>query len=1480
MFESSHVILAILFYMAVLFAIAQFVERSARRGRNYSDNAWVYTLSMAVYCTAWTYYGSVGMAANHGMMFLTIYLGPTVSAIFWWTVLRKLVRLKNMHHVTSIADFLGARYGKSQGVAALATVMALVGVTPYIALQLKAIISSVGIITQGPGVAVSGSGHGIGLVVVGLMLVFTIVFGVRRIDPTERHQGMIMAVAVEGVVKLVAFLAVGWFVSYWLFDGLGDLMAQAAAGPIRELMTTGNSPSSSYLAWFSYMLLSMSAILFLPRQFHVAVIENFRESHIRTALWCFPLYLLLINIFVVPMAMAGLLLGHPAALADTFVLTLPLEAGQRWLSLLVFIGGFSAATSMVMISTMTLSTMVTNHLLLPAIDWLPALGFLRRHLLGCRWVAVSAGLLFGYWFARVVGESYLLVNIGIMAFAAALQFAPAMLGGLYWKVGNRAGALAGMGSGIVVWFYTMIIPAFVKSGWLASSILDQGPWGLSWLHPEHLLGLTRLDPISNAVFCSLFANAGLYILVSYLFRPGEQEQHLAGEFVEALSPGRLWGQAVGAGSFIPLEDKFERLAGILGEYFPETQTAGIMTECLDNLGIKGFTHISITKLAELNNEIESILAGSIGVAAAHAAMLRQSVFTEQEAKILAAVYGDMLAGLQVSPGELLAKIDYYQAREELLKVQARETTVKVEELEAEILRRQQVEAALQASQKNFQAIFDQTFQMIGLLDLDGRLIEVNRTALELIDAEEEAVKGSLFWETPWWADAPEEQAKIQGAVAEASLGRLVRFETTIRPWHGQILNIDFSLKTGQDTNGQAIFLIAEGRDITERKKALEEAEEARGQLLSIIDFLPDATLVVDRKKRIMAWNKAMTEMTGISQAEAVGQGEYEYAQYFYGETRPVLIDLLWETNEDNHSKYDYIKRIGQTLMAEVHLPSLYGGQGAYVWAVAAPFYDQSGALVGAIESLRDITDRRKAEQALQASERRFRELFDSITDFIYLHDLEGRLSSVNPAISSSLGYGMNEILGRPVSDFMLPEFRKAFRTDYLAELLKEGRSEGTFQLVSRPGEIVYVQYRSVVIRELGREPFVSGLGHDVSEQVLAEREVRKLRDQLFQAQKMEAIGTLAGGIAHDFNNILSAMLGYTELSMQHLDSASLPWKHMDKVLTAGSRAAELIRHILTFSRQSEHERHSLDMKPIIKESLSLLRATLPATIDIQTNITQDAGNVLADPSAIQQILMNLCTNAAHAMGDKGGVLAVSLSEINIDNTQTVRKFGLADGRYVKLSVSDSGAGIAPAIRDRIFEPYFTTKSKGEGTGLGLATTHGIVKSYGGAIEVYSEVGTGSTFNVYLPLIEDEARTAEIADRVLAGGHECILFVDDEELLVEMGREILGGLGYNVVPHTRSYEALQDFRRNPGKFDLVMTDLTMPELDGLDLASEILTLRPDLPVILCTGFSAKIVPEKARRVGIRQVLMKPLLSATLAQAVRQALDENKKRSPGP
>ncbi|MEW5722643.1 MAG: diguanylate cyclase, partial [Thermodesulfobacteriota bacterium] len=511
MFNFSFVATVILLYIGLLFLIALWTEKSAQAGRNPSNHPLVYSLSLAVYCTSWTYYGSVGKAANSGLLFLAIYLGPTLAIVFWGTLLRRMVALKNVHHVTSIADFISLRYDKSQAVAALATVIALVGITPYLALQLKAVFSTFEMLTLYGDPARTWMGRYVESLVVGLMILFTIVFGARRLDPTERHQGVVMAVAVESLVKLAAFLAVGLFVTYSLYGGFGDIFRRAAEKGVSLFPPGTPGPGASYLTWTSYLVLAMSAIMFLPRQFHVAVVENFHERHIRTAMWVFPLYMLVINIFVVPIALAGLLAGHPAAQADLFVLRLPMDSGLGWLTLLVFLGGFSAATAMIMVNTMTLATMVTNHLLLPLVTYLKPFGFLRRHMLECRWLAVALGILTGYWFERILGKSYLLVNIGLISFAAVLQFAPPIIGGLLWRGGSKAGALGGMGAGFLVWAYTMLVPTFVQSGWLPLTLLQDGPFGLTFLAPESLFGLS-FDPVSHTVFWSLTANLGLYVL--------------------------------------------------------------------------------------------------------------------------------------------------------------------------------------------------------------------------------------------------------------------------------------------------------------------------------------------------------------------------------------------------------------------------------------------------------------------------------------------------------------------------------------------------------------------------------------------------------------------------------------------------------------------------------------------------------------------------------------------------------------------------------------------------------------------------------------------------------------------------------------------------------------------------------------------------------------------------------------------------------
>jgi Na+/proline symporter/nitrogen-specific signal transduction histidine kinase len=589
-------------YLLALFAVAWWADRRAARGRSVIGNAWVYALSMGVYCTAWTYFGSVGRAASGGVWFLPIYLGPTLAMVLAWLVLRKMVRIARSYRITSIADFIASRYGKSRALAALVTLLALVGVVPYVALQLKAVASGYEVLA---GAGAGGQGTPIIALIVALVLAgFTIAFGTRHLDNTERHEGMVAAIAAESVVKLLAFLAVGAFVTWGLFSGPGDLFARAMAHPeVGRVLRADPGRPFAFDQWLALLLLAGLSVLLLPRQFQVMVVENVDERHIRRAAWAFPAYLLLINLFVLPIALGGLLYFGPGrADAETFVLSLPLAAGMPWLGLVAFVGGLSAATGMVIVEAIAVSTMVCNDLVLPLLlrlksyaarDLTGTLLFIRR--------AVIVGLmLLGWLYFRVAGEAYALVSIGLISFAAVAQFAPALLGGMYWKGGTRNGALAGLSAGALLWVYTLMLPSIAKSGWMDASFLQHGPLGLTLLRPEALLGLTGLDNLSHALFWSLLANAGLFVAVSLLWPPRAAEASQALLFVDVFERAAqdrvFWRGRAKVADLVALVGRF------LGQDKARAQLATVAGEQAAD--------------PRLVQHAETLLAGAIGSASA------------------------------------------------------------------------------------------------------------------------------------------------------------------------------------------------------------------------------------------------------------------------------------------------------------------------------------------------------------------------------------------------------------------------------------------------------------------------------------------------------------------------------------------------------------------------------------------------------------------------------------------------------------------------------------------------------------------------------------------------------------------------------------------------------------------------------------------------------------------------------------------------
>src|SRR5687767_9379590 len=611
-------------YLGLLFAIAFYADQRADAGRSIIASPYVYSLSLAVYATAWTFYGSVGRAASDGVGFLPIYIGPTLMIALWWVVMRKILRISKQNRITSLADFIASRYGKSALLGGVVTVIAVIGILPYISLQLKAISSSFTIVLQYPQIIMPGKVDAVPVLqdtafwVALILAAFTIAFGTRHLDAAEHHEGMVAAIAFESLVKLLAFLAVGAFVTFGIYHGFGDLFDRAAADPnLNSMLTPLEGVAGGYASWVWLTILSMMAIMFLPRQFQVTVIENTNESHINKAIWLLPLYMLAINVFVLPIAFGGLLHFPEGNVdADTFVLTLPMAEKQELLVLLVFIGGLSAATGMVIVETIALSTMVCNDLVMPVLLRMKRLRLnqqpdLTGLLLGIRRGAIVTILLLGYLYFKLAGEAYALVSIGLISFAAVAQFAPVVLGGIFWKGGTRRGAIAALLAGFAIWFYTLLLPALARSGWLPLSLLEQGPFGIELLKPLALFGLSGLDQITHAMIWSMLANIGAYVGVSLSASPSADEHRQASVFVDvfrqtAEAPGaRFWRGTASA------PDLYNVLARFIGPAGADESFRGYAA----GRGLR-WPQDRLEADAGLVHHAEVQLAGAIGAASA------------------------------------------------------------------------------------------------------------------------------------------------------------------------------------------------------------------------------------------------------------------------------------------------------------------------------------------------------------------------------------------------------------------------------------------------------------------------------------------------------------------------------------------------------------------------------------------------------------------------------------------------------------------------------------------------------------------------------------------------------------------------------------------------------------------------------------------------------------------------------------------------
>src|SRR6056297_3237152 len=608
-------VLVCLLYVAFLFAVAFGADRAARRGRGtWLRSPVVYTLSLSIYCTAWTFYGAVGSAAGSGLEFLTIYLGPTLVMIGWWWTLRKMVRVGRSQRITSIADLISSRYGKSNLLAVMVTLLAVIGTTPYIALQLQSVTLSFSTFAAHDASAaelptLQSTAFWVAL---GLTL-FTILFGTRNLDANERHHGVVMAIAVEAVVKLAALLAVGFFVVWGLAGGIGETLDRIDASPIATWDQSGGR-------WIGLTMLSAAAFLCLPRMFQVMVVENEDEDHLRTAAWAFPGYLMLMSLFVLPIAAVGLDVMPAGTNPDLFVLTLPLLEGRDGLAILSFLGGFSSATSMVIVAAIALSTMVSNHVVMPI--WLHysggaamVSGDVRNVALTARRLSIIGVLFLGYVYFRISGGGTALAAMGLIAFVGVAQFLPALMGGLFWRGATRTGALAGLCAGAAVWLYCLFLPSFGPAVFMSEALHDAGPWGIGWLRPYALFGAEGMDPVLHALMWSLMVNVGAFLLGSLLSFPQPLERLQGAQFVNVFDHSGTPGGW--SGGMAQSEDLLIMAQRIMGA----REAQELCSAAAARQGVAGYLP---EPSPDFLQELERALAGSVGAATAHA-MIAQIV---------------------------------------------------------------------------------------------------------------------------------------------------------------------------------------------------------------------------------------------------------------------------------------------------------------------------------------------------------------------------------------------------------------------------------------------------------------------------------------------------------------------------------------------------------------------------------------------------------------------------------------------------------------------------------------------------------------------------------------------------------------------------------------------------------------------------------------------------------------------------------------
>ena len=640
----------------------------------------------------------------------------------------------------------------------------------------------------------------------------------------------------------------------------------------------------------------------------------------------------------------------------------------------------------------------------------------------------------------------------------------------------------------------------------------------------------------------------------------------------------------------------------------------------------------------------------------------------------------------------------------------------------------------------------------------------------------------------------------------------------------------------------------------ERQRAEEKVKHEKKRLESLLKYSSLAIVTLDEQHNIVSCNRDFEELFSFKESEIVGKNldeviaKEKYIKEAISHTKKTL------TGQAIHGSGKRYRKDGTLIDIEFHgVPVVVDGKA-----------------VGAYGIYTDITDRKRSEEALQRSEERFRNLFNNISDFIYTHDLEGRFLTVNRATYKTLGYKPEELLGRPISDFMLPEYRTPFHEDYLAGIKNKSSLNGISKYLAKDGTEHYIEYRNVLVEQEGQEPFVYGSGREITERILSQREVHKLERQLHHSQKMEAIGTLAGGIAHDFNNLLMGILGNASLVLLDIDSSHPYYEKLKNIQQYVQNGADLTKQLLGFARGGKYEVRPTDLNEIIKKSSEMFGRTKKEVV-IHPKYQKNIWTVEIDRGQINQVLLNLYVNAWQAMPE-GGDLLIQTKNITLDENY-VKPSKLKPGRYVRISVTDTGVGMDESTRQRIFDPFFTTREMGRGTGLGLASVYGIIKNHDGIINVDSEEGEGTTFNIYLPATEKETIQKEHLPEEVLKGAETVLLVDDEDMIIDACEQLLEEMGYKVLIAKGGKDAIKVYKKNMDEIDMVILDMIMPDMGGGETYDKLKEINPKIKVLLASGYSIDGQASEILDRGCNGFIQKPFQMENLSRKIKEVL-ENK------